>query len=207
MRLVFALLLGLLGLAQGAAAQGALPALFRVVDVAADDVLNVRAGPGAGHAVVATLPPNAAPVEVVAEDAASGWLLVNAEDLSGYVSPRYLERLAPPASPLDLPLPLACSGTEPFWGLELAADGSAAYSDPETYEKTPLTQDWSGAANARGGDELGAVLSGAGLRVQAVLQRQECSDGMSDRAYGLKADVLVQTESQSYMVTGCCALR
>jgi uncharacterized membrane protein len=194
-----------LALPLGAAAQEALPGLFRVTGVATDDVLNVRAGPGAAHPVVATLAPDAAPVEVVARHPETGWLLVNAEDRAGYASPLYLERIDAPA-PRDLPLPLSCSGTEPFWGLEFEEGGRATFSDPELYEDRPLTLDWSGAASSRLGRELGAVLSGGGLRLQAVLQRQECSDGMSDRAYGFKADVLVQDGGRTFMLTGCCAL-
>lgn len=46
----------LLGSAQALAEAGG-PDFYRVVDVAADDVLNIRAGPARGHKIVGTIPP------------------------------------------------------------------------------------------------------------------------------------------------------
>ncbi len=197
--------LALVCLPLAGAAQEAFPALYRVVGVAAGDVLNVRAGPGAGHEVVAVLAPGAAPVEVVDFDFASGWLMVNAGGTGGFAAPRHLERLAGPGAG-ELPLPLYCGGTEPFWGIEIDAAGAATYSDPEAPGLT-LALDHAGAAAARWGEELFATLSGEGASMQAVFQRRYCSDGMSDHAYGLKIDLIVQPgDGAPFMTTGCCAL-
>jgi len=182
-----------------------LPGLFRVTGVAADDVLNVREGPGTGFAIVDTLTPNATGIEVVNTSDDGRWALLNTRDWSGYAALRFLQRLpAPP--PHVLPLPLNCSGTEPFWGLSVAVDGSAAYYDPEV-ENVPFTLDWSGPAAARAGLELGMRLRAGPDNVHAVLVREECSDGMSDYAFGLSVRAIFSRGGQTYMVEGCCSIR
>jgi uncharacterized membrane protein len=40
----------------------------------------------------------------------------------------------------------------------------------------------------------------------AVIAPAACSDGMSDRAYGLEATVILGGGAQARMLTGCCAL-
>lgn len=72
-------------------------AVLAVVGVAADDVLNVRAGPGVEFAVVAGLAPTAA--EAVATgrarqlDLGAVWVEVRAGDVTGWASFRYLAYL------------------------------------------------------------------------------------------------------------------
>ena len=187
------------------AAQEYFPAFYRVTGVAPNDTLNVRLGPGPEHEVVTALAPNATNIEVVGRDEASGWLLLNTPDeWSGYASPRFLERLAgPPMN--ELPLPLNCGGTEPFWGIGIGTDGTGTYYDPEKPEQ-PLTVDWQDTAAARQGDEFGLIMTGTDEKVHAVIHRQVCSDGMSDFSFGLKMDAIVRSGNLTFMLTGCCQL-
>jgi hypothetical protein len=73
-------------------------ATLAVVGVAADDVLNVRAGPGTDQPVVGTLEPLAADVTATGRARqlpASIWLEVDLGDQTGWSSSRYLAFLGP----------------------------------------------------------------------------------------------------------------
>jgi hypothetical protein len=68
---------------------------FAVVNVAADDQLNVRARPGVAHAIVGTIPYHGMDVEVHAggqEVAGSWWVPVQYGDLVGWANNNYLAR-------------------------------------------------------------------------------------------------------------------
>jgi hypothetical protein len=69
--------------------------VFAVVDVASDDVLNVRARPGVVHPIVGTIPFYGLDVEVHAgaqEISGSWWVPVQYKSVSGWVNGRYLAR-------------------------------------------------------------------------------------------------------------------
>jgi uncharacterized protein YraI len=61
---------------------------YRVVDVANDDVLNIRAGPAAGFAIVGVIPPGGRGVRLVGH--CQGWCPVSYNGASGWVNGRYL---------------------------------------------------------------------------------------------------------------------
>jgi N-acetylmuramoyl-L-alanine amidase len=64
-------------------------ALYRVTKVAADDVLNIRAGPDANLAIVGSIPPNGRGVRIVG--ACSGqWCRVDYRGATGWVNRNYL---------------------------------------------------------------------------------------------------------------------
>lgn len=70
-----------------------LVSLFQVTDVAAGDVLNMRAGPGAQHAIVGTIPPDGRDVRVVGDGVMVGewlWAPVAYGGVEGWVNMRYL---------------------------------------------------------------------------------------------------------------------
>ena len=113
--------LAVLVLAAGAAgAQEGLPALHSVTGVAAGDVLNVRDAPRASAGRVGALAPGAAGVEVTA--IREGWGRVNVGERSGWASLAFLE--AEPGGSLPEIGAFSCFGTEPFWSLDVVADGA-----------------------------------------------------------------------------------
>lgn len=179
-----------------------LPALFDVTGVAADDVLNVRAEGMADAALIGTLAPDAKGVEVVEEN--RGWGLVNAGEASGWVNMIYL---TPQPGPewFALQSPMRCLGTEPFWSLGLVPEtGAAIYSTPEGGDRfVTLTGRWPG--DARSGSAAVAVPDGF-----AVMSGGYCSDGMSDRAFGIRVDLFLTGEAStgeaSRRLSGCCTL-
>lgn len=193
-RIVF-LLLGLTGSALQAEVY---PALHSVAGVSADDVLNVRAAPDATADIVGTLAPDATGVEVIS--VTDGWALVNMGEGSGYASLRFLQREAGPAW-YAMDRPMACFGTEPFWSLDIDPPaGVTVYTTPEMPGgvRETIGQHWPGAAWA----PSAALALEDGL---AVLRPAACSDGMSDRSFGIAVDVFL-TEGDRNRLSGCCTL-
>lgn len=175
-----------------------LPTLFDVTGVADDDVLNIREDPSAEAAIIGTLAPDQTHVEVIEER--KGWARVNSAERTGLVSTRFLTYRTDVWEAEKLPASFACLGTEPFWGLKVRQ--SQAVLDGPDMDDTPRP--------------LKAVLSGDLYRdpTRAILAEgltasvvpQLCSDGMSDRLYGLRANVILQGDSPR-LLQGCCTIQ
>lgn len=63
--------------------------VYRVVNVAADDVLNIRSGPGANLGIVGTIPPNGRGVRMVGS-CSGQWCQINYRGTAGWVNRQYL---------------------------------------------------------------------------------------------------------------------
>ncbi|UWP98420.1 SH3 domain-containing protein [Aliiroseovarius crassostreae] len=180
-----------------------LPALFDVVDVTSDDVLNVRALPDTGSEIIGTLAPDQTGIEVTTVSEDLKWGQVNAREQAGWVSLRYLMR-QPGQDWGQMPWPLSCYGTEPFWDLFTDGENELVLEHMDA-EKTrfliTMTTGVVGRADRfwiRGENEAGEAL--------LTLRREECHDGMSDRAYGLGLDSLIDHENGPYALSGCCSI-
>lgn len=191
MALVLALAMPACGTADG------LPALHDVTGVAADDVLNVRARPDATAPVLGTLRPDATAVEVVAADAAGRWGQVNVPGGSGWAALRYLAR-QPGQEEGAFPPVASCFGTEPFWTLRLD-DDAATWAEPERESAGQVVARLT--SSARPG-RYGLVAELDGTRLSGVIAARACSDGMSDRVYGLAFDAI----HGDTILSGCCSL-
>lgn len=174
-----------------------LPTLFDVTGVAADDVLNIRERPDAGSPIIGTLAPDATHVEVV--DQRDGWMQVNTAERSGWVNGRYLTYRVDVWQAGALPGGLQCLGTEPFWSLT-AEGAELVLATPEGDSRMALRKvldtGWFR-------DPRRAVV---GDGITAVVTPAQCSDGMSDRAYGLEATVILGSGGAAQMLSGCCRL-
>lgn len=175
-----------------------LPARFTVTGVAADDVLNVRAGPSARNEILARLAPGQRGVEVVRLSDDGKWGMVAVPESNGWVSMRYLAAEPMPAD--ALPRPVHCYGTEPFWSITFNEDG-IVYRSPD--DELPLSLRTESALT----DGWQALLY-AGVRGDwAVdIRRGECSDGMSDRLFGLSIKLQQSGVGATGALAGCCTL-
>lgn len=182
--------------------QGALPTLFDVIGVAPDDVLNVREQPSGAADIVGTLPPTGTAIEVVARQ--DGWAQINVGERAGWVNAQFLNQREDVWEPGMLPASLSCMGTEPFWNLR-QANGGVVFSTPDgpramvrrTVLDTPHVQDNIRALIAA--DDKG--------RLTAVIRPAQCSDGMSDRVFGLESTLIFDGSGQpSQMFVGCCRI-
>ena len=180
------------------------PALYRVTGVAATDVLNVRSGPGTEHQIIGSFAPGQAGIEVVGTTQDRRWGRVIIGETSGWASMRFLARTGPDWN-AGLPAPLYCFGTEPFWSYERLIGGgnfdSVTGSGPE-----PFAELWSGTASGRGTQSFGMALDSGTSTMSAFIRRGICSDGMSDRDYGLIAQFLRRSPSGTELLDGCCRL-
>lgn len=181
-----------------------LPAIADVTGVAASDVLNVRAEPNADSAVLSELAPTATGIEIVGFDPSGAWARVSAGEASGWVSGRFLRLRTDTWQPGALPDTLVCVGTEPFWSLRRTAQG-VEFSTPENRRALDLR-----VVLDRGiaQEPMRALIAGdKDGRLTAVIRPEACSDGMSDRAFGLSGTLIIDgSAAASRMLTGCCSI-
>lgn len=187
----------------GAYAQD-LPALFNVVDVTAPDVLNIRQGPDAATPKIGSLSHDAINIEVVALSDAQKWGRVNTAERSGWVAMRFL---APVPIPTDdpLPRPLNCFGTEPFWSIEMPFSGPVLMT---MQGENPVELELESYATGVGrNDKAGFLAASIDVGIAGAVTRTQCSDGMSDRSFGLAIDLLVFPNiGNGTLLSGCCSL-
>lgn len=199
-----------------------LPTLFDVARVAADDVLNIRAEPDADAPVIGTLAPDATRIEVVEERA--GWARINAGEGTGWVNARHLDHRTDVWPQDGLPEGWRCFGTEPFW--DVSAQGVGPEPDGPVLDGPVLDRlVLDGPAMTRGTHAIGSVLSTGAFRdpTRVVLAEgltvastpQICSDGMSDRLFGLRALVILRGgpgdggadgTGAPRLLDGCCTI-
>lgn len=198
-----ALLLALLLAPVVALAEGPFPALYDVTGVAAGDVLNIRAQPGAGAGLRGALAPRAHDIEVVRVSEDGGWGLVNSGDTAGWASMRYLAR-QPGQDWGSFPTGLSCIGTEPFWQLALAGDGTVRFGDMLDSAGTyaPVRR----IASASRPDRFAFVAGSAAAGLTGLIARTACGDGMSEREYGFALDLLLPRPDGPVLYSGCCEI-
>lgn len=206
----FAAILAAMALMMPAAAVARdLPALFRVVDVAHDDVLNIRTGPTASADIIGGLEPDARHVVVSELNEAGTWGRVNQYELSGWVFMRYMEREA--QDPWhELSQPLACFGMEPGWSLAYGRDGAhIEYVDYVFGEdRMTLARDWAAPHRSSPLPRTAAFkASGEDVELFGAVTGEACNDTMSDRSYGLSVTVSVLRSGDDEGATfrGCCS--
>lgn len=166
-----------------------------IIGVEDNDVLNVRAEPHAGAALVGTLAPNTSGIRVTAQATETlDWIHIEANGLQGWANVSYLGY---GNSFVSLPIRLHCSGTEPFWGMELSysrADVSFAFNEREIRAGFSAPTSPAGRTNnwlrTRFEQETEFLL----------IEAETCSDGMSDKNYPYS--ILVKLEDN--LIAGCC---
>lgn len=200
------LLLCLGFLLPSAAMAQVLPAFFDVSGVAANDVLNVRQEPSASSPIVGSLPPDLTGAEVVGLSADGKWGRVNIGEVSGWASMSFLQRQNRPDW-FALQGGLQCAGTEPFWTLYTDPVQNSVHINTPDEEGPEMDivahwpgEEWRPVAAAQFASE-----DGGGV---VTLRGEACSDGMSDMAFGIRADVFLQATAlaEGRALQGCCTL-
>ena len=181
-----------------------LPTLFDVTGVAANDVLNIRATPNASAAIIGTLSPQARDIEVVGYDETGRWARVNVGEQGGWAALRFLAYQVDVWTQGTLPPTLHCLGNEPFWSLR-PRGSRVVFSTPETPESAMRIEQIVTTGMFRD-PRRSVTAQGETLRITAVMVPMACSDGMSDRAYGLDVTVILEGRGEPQMLTGCCTI-
>ena len=179
-----------------------LPQLYDVTGVGVGDQLNIRAEPSADAAPLGTLPRDARAIEVVALNEAGTWGQVNTAEASGWVNMRYMDERGVHIDHYNLPDGLFCMGTEPFWSAQNIG-GRLHYDTPDAPARD--MDIWIAQDSGIEGD-LRRMLQFAGIGGSGMgfIYPAACSDGMSDRAYGLAISLM--TAPDAPMLSGCCTL-
>ncbi len=178
-----------------------LPDLFDVTGVAAVDALNVRSAPDAQAEIMGALDSDATDVEITAIQ--GGWGRVNQGERSGWTAMRFLSRQDDTWMAGAIPPALVCFGTEPFWSL--------GFEDDDMVWSSPDETRWIETAEVLGGAipgdvRRGLVAAGDGKQIHAAISPGACSDGMSDRAFGLSAAVILDEGAGPRLLHGCCSI-
>ena len=166
-----------------------LPTLFDVTGVAASDVLNIRAAPDASAEIIGTLSPAARDIEVVGYDETGRWARINTGERSGWAAFRYLAYQVEVWTPGTLPPTLHCLGNEPFWSFQPTGD-SVVVSTPDAPDSMMRIEQVVATGIFRD-PRRSVTAQGERLRMTAVIVPKACSDGMSDRSYGLDVTVIL----------------
>lgn len=203
-RLCAAFLLALVSLVPAAAQE--LPSLYDVTGVAQNDVLNIREHPRATSQRIGALEPDASGIEVTALSDSGDWGRVNTGERSGWLSMEFMTPApAPRTGDSYFDGPLACFGTEPFWRLENGVGGEMTFSGAGEVP-VMLTRTATALSASRGRAAQLVEAADETAKLTGMLRVGECSDGMSDRAYGLTLDMLLETGGDRRFVSGCCSV-
>ncbi|MCC5972525.1 MAG: hypothetical protein JJT81_00575 [Rubellimicrobium sp.] len=175
------------------------PAQFEVTGVAEDDRLNIRAEPSANAPILDSFYAYAFNIEVIETTPDGTWGLVGISEGNGWVNMRFLARSD--IFPYELPRPLACIGTEPFWRIGLYPRGD------EFEMMGDMRRDLNRVHEAVGENGFLARLEeGPTLERTLIVEKGQCSDGMSDRRYGWHATLFTEAPDGNYVLSGCCTL-
>ena len=178
------------------------PALFRVHDVRPGDWLNIRAEPNARAEIVGAFERTQTGIEVIGLSEDRNWGLVRIDEGTGWSSMRYLQAERSD-SWIDGQQTLTCHGTEPFWTFHIYLPGNSASYDSLADGAMNFTTDAPALPATIGPYTLAVPFTGPRSGM-VVMRNAVCSDGMSDRLYGLEGQVYWRGIEQG--LSGCCML-
>lgn len=180
-----------------------LPALFSVANIKEDEFLNIFAEIDRNSEVIATFPWDARDIEITALNETGDWGQININERAGWVEMQFLEEQFLAGSSL-LPRPLICFGNEPFWTLDVGLTPFAelGWLDGETVRFSGLHTISSASREGR----YMMIAENNGKSLHGFVERKTCSDGMSDRVYGLDMNLLVRDGRETRYFAGCCSI-
>lgn len=180
------------------------PMLYDLTGVAAGGALNVREGPRNGARIVGAVPAGARSVEVVAQDEGGDWGRINIGERSGWIAMRHFTPQADVWENGGIPRRMICRGVEPFWSLDVRRNAVRLSSPDGEDQAFAVTNVLAMGAPDEPWRELIAEVGEA--RLTALLSATACSDGMSERLYGLAVDVVIEAADGSSYRRGCCSI-
>lgn len=174
-----------------------------VTRVADDDVLNMRAEPTAKAAVVYSIPYDA--TNLLRLDIRKGWVKVHYSGHNGWIYDKYVKESAPVSALNVFGGELFCVGTEPHWNLETQKQ-IVRLSELDDDTSLLISSNFRNSVN-RTDTWLVSLSTPERERLlnQAIIQKQVCSDGMSEEDYPYTIQLL--TTYHTKLMSGCCKLK
>jgi uncharacterized membrane protein len=176
------------------------PDAYVTKDIASDDTLNIRAEPSASAPIIGEYGPYTLNIEVLRTTPDGRWGLVGSGEGNGWVSMRYLEASGH-NNPGDFPRPMRCSGTEPFWNLNVTMRGDEYHALGDTRRDLNMIRE-----NSADNGGFAMFEEGPTLTRTLIVKRGYCSDGMSDREFGWQALLFNEAPDGNSVQSGCCTL-
>ena len=176
------------------------PALYDVTRVSVNDTLNVRSFPDAHSEILGELSPNAQDIEVIDVNEDGRWGLINIGERAGWVSLAFLQKQNRPEGLL----PLECYGTEPFWFLSLEQAETVFFKNMDETETSFDVLASRYSANRT--DRWFLMAENASASISVVVRSEICSDGMTDRTFGISTDFILQSDAAPRFLSGCCSI-
>lgn len=211
--MIRALLLWFVLASPALATTDAYPALYDVVGVASDDMLNIRSGPGTQHPVIGTLAPDAEGLEVIEPSEDLGWVKINVGEGTGWVS---LAFVVPQPGQWDGNFPeiRRCFGTEPFWSLNYTPPAISLSSIDAPSMDGLISSTYASSGHRGRFAYTGSFFptEDGDRDIHLSVRREICNDGMSDREYGIAVDMLITRPTAGGnndgigLYSGCCSL-
>lgn len=184
-------------------AQAGIPVYNKVVNVSADDTLNMRADSSSDSPILAKLAPGTVLLRLGEN---KGWVNVIYRGQPGWVYSKYIARTkAPDFADADL-AGLACTGTEPHWklGAQASRISYGMYGEMQDYYLdgvvTPAMNYrglWSASAYSPGTDK-----NDLSSHISMIIESDpQCSDDMSETRYSYS--IVLMNEGYQ-LLRGCC---
>ena len=183
------------------------PRYYEVSGISPGDALNVRAGPSTQFRDIGNLRPDGSPVEILSYSEDVKWGRLVWGEGNGWVFLDFLKPIFPEKlSGVEVPIGLMCSGTEPFWDFTIASAAEVQFNMLFSDTVASAAIDAAVVADSRPTTPVAVIASSEQAELMAILDRQQCTDGMTDREYGWSVDLLVTQQNSPRFLTGCCTL-
>lgn len=173
--------------------------LYEVTHVDETDSLNMRTASRVSAPVVTSLPYHAKQITVLNTISRrhSRWSKIKWQGKVGWVNAYYLRPQITTTTTT-----FQCNGTEPFWGITIAANNSIKFRNEDignfqariSFQRLPIARP----------SEIGILVTKAvstGHSATIVTHKEACSDGMSDINYPYSVTALINDE---FVLEGCC---
>lgn len=183
--------------------EGQTPFHFRVIDVASDDVLNIRSEPTASSQIVGKIPFDAELVEVSGVSADGKWSRVNAVEAVGWIRNRYLApTMIEFLQDTSLPVGLVCLSEEPFSSIQISND-RLVFDTQNGSQSSLVIDEVVQSGSAWPIRELSVNDNGRPLTL--IIEEETCQSAMVENYFPYRSYFQDAGDKKRYF--GCCTLR
>lgn len=180
------------------------PAIFQISGIKPGEAVTIHAKPNPTSDPIGFIPSDGKDIEVVGQTPDTAWGIVNSDERAGWVEMRYLKQTDSVWARDSAPEFLACLGNGPVWWLQIS--GPEVALSLGTGEDHSLTIAEMFAPD--GENRSSRFIEAVNPRNRAYISVAEglCRTHDNGLEYGLSANVLLDSEGDKTLVTGCCSV-